>query len=133
MSADLESEKLVFAVAQVSRVTRIVRRFHRDFLDLSWRERYILFSGKLRRFYIGRFRREYVAEQIAARKGSCHRCGACCKLLFRCPFLLEDEGQFTCRIHGNKPENCHIFPINKKDLTDRNTVSPGQRCGFYFE
>src|SRR5881394_3552054 len=103
-------------------------RYHRRIGSFTLRELGLLFYGKTRRFYITKFRKAYIVQQEALRKGGCHRCGACCKLLFKCPFLLEEEnGFFACRIHGNKPENCHIFPIDKTDLRDRDVVSPLQK------
>jgi hypothetical protein len=108
------------------------RDAHRGFRSFTIGEMLQLLSGKIRRFTISHFRKGYVRQQEAARKGQCSRCGACCKLLFRCPFLLEEDGLYSCRIHGNKPENCHIFPINQRDLEDRNIVSPEFKCGFYF-
>jgi hypothetical protein len=133
MSVEPTTQIPADAPAPIEAVRRSIRRYHREFSDLTMRQRYVLFCGKIRRAYIGHFRRKYVQQQEAARKGSCHRCGACCKLLFKCPFLLEEEGHYTCRIHGNKPENCHIFPINRRDLSDRDLISPKQKCGFYFE
>ena len=107
---------------------------HRGLRDFTLQQILLLAYGKVRRWYVGHFRRAYIAQQTTARQGSCSRCGACCKLLFRCPFLLEEvPGTYTCRIHGNKPENCHIFPISKADLRDRDLVMPSQKCGYHFD
>ena len=110
------------------------RRLHRDLRDFTFPQIVRLATGKARRWFQGHFRAKWVARQTDIRKGECARCGACCKLLFRCPFLLEEvPGLYTCKIHGNKPENCHIFPINKADLRDRNMVMPSQKCGYHFD
>ncbi len=89
--------------------------------------------GKLRRLIISKFCHNYIKEQEQAREGDCVRCGACCKLLFNCPFLVEQEdGNFSCKIHEIKPKNCRIFPIDAHDIKDRNTKFPDVKCGFHF-
>jgi hypothetical protein len=89
-------------------------------------------AGKVRRFYLHQFRRRYVEEQVAKRQGDCGRCAACCKLLFRCPFL-DDSGPLpTCSIHDRRPDNCRFFPIDPRDLADRDLVDPTNPCGFSF-
>lgn len=42
-------------------------------------------SGKLKRFWLIYFKKEYVRRQLSARLGACLQCGAYCKLLFTCP------------------------------------------------
>ena len=92
-----------------------------------------LLKGKIRRFYLGHFRKSYVKLQLEKRKGECARCGACCKLIFNCPFLIENpDGTFKCKIYGKRPINCRIFPIDEKDLKERNLIS-NLPCGYYFE
>lgn len=96
-------------------------------------ERLKLAAGKIRRFYQGHLRRGYVRKQQEIRQGECERCGVCCHILFRCPFLGEETpGVFACSIHGKKPENCYIFPISPKDMKDRNIVCPSVPCGYKF-
>jgi len=47
----------------------------------------------------------------ANRGGSCNRCGECCKLVFRCPFLKEDdEGLYSCAAYKVRPPLCRKFP-----------------------
>ena len=88
--------------------------------------------GKFRRFYLVHFRKRYVAEQLALRQGHCNRTGACCKLLFNCPLLEVGGENPSCTIHRFKPRPCSTFPIDERDLRDRDLISPHTRCGFYF-
>ena len=97
-------------------------------LRLAW--------GKVRRFYQGRLRKDYVESQAKLRKGQCLRCGQCCKLLYACPELETlPDGSTQCRIHEKRPINCRIFPVDPRDLEDRNLVGEngsGKVCGFIF-
>lgn len=84
---------------------------------------------KIRRAYVGLFHRKYVQEQIAQnRVGECHRCGACCKLIYRCPFLGHDaENLPYCRIYGEfRPWACKNYPFDAVD-------SEVDQCGFRFK
>ena len=96
----------------------------RPVLQLGW--------GKFRRLYLHKFRPGYVEAQVASRQGTCGRCAACCKLLFRCPFLDESGPVATCSVHESKPASCRFFPIDPRDLADRDLVDPENPCGFYF-
>jgi Fe-S-cluster containining protein len=90
-------------------------------------------GGKLRRLLASKFRRRYIELQLAKRRGECARCGACCRLLFRCPLLKKNAaGISLCSIHPRRPQNCRIFPLNEKDLHDRNLVNPKISCGYFF-
>ena len=90
-------------------------------------------KGKLRRFIFGHFRKKYVEEQQNKRQGECKRCGVCCKLLVNCIMLTQDkEGIYSCKIHNRKPSNCNVFPIDEKDLKDRDTILPDVPCGYTF-
>jgi uncharacterized protein len=83
---------------------------------------------KLRRTYLSAFRPEYVQKSIAeTRKGDCHRCGACCELVHRCPFLGRDGQNLPyCRVYGElRPGNCRNYPL---DATD----SEIEQCGYTF-
>jgi hypothetical protein len=84
--------------------------------------------GKLRRFVRIRFKKEEVVEALALRRGDCNRCGACCEILFKCPFLKKhDDGTTTCGIYEDRPSQCRLFPIDQRDLAEvRGT------CSFYF-
>lgn len=85
-------------------------------------------QGKLRRFVSIRFRPNEVVEALALRRGDCNRCGACCEILFKCPFLKKhDDGTTTCGIYEDRPSQCRLFPIDRRDLEEvRGT------CSFYF-
>ena len=85
-------------------------------------------QGKLRRFVNINFRKEEVIEALALRRGECNRCGACCEILFKCPFLKKhDDGTTTCGIYEDRPNQCRLFPIDRRDLEEvRGT------CSFYF-
>ncbi|MBM4038989.1 MAG: hypothetical protein FJ290_10805 [Planctomycetes bacterium] len=99
---------------------------------LTWRVRARLMWGKARRFGLGLFRRGYVRRSAARREGECRRCGACCKLGYRCQFL-RDVGDLTeCRFHRLRPHNCRLFPIDERDLADRDAVAPDVPCGYRF-
>jgi hypothetical protein len=84
--------------------------------------------GKLRRFVNINFRKEEVVAQLALRRGDCNRCGACCEILFKCPFLKKHrDGTTSCGIYEDRPNQCRLFPIERRDLEEvRGT------CSFYF-
>jgi hypothetical protein len=84
---------------------------------------------RMRRFYLGMFKPEYIQKAIAeTRTGECHRCGACCELIYRCPFLGRDGQNLPyCRVYGElRPTNCRSYPIDKTD-------SEIDRCGYKFK
>ena len=84
--------------------------------------------GKLRRFVNIRFRKEEVVEKLALRRGECNRCGACCEILFKCPFLKKaGDGTTTCGIYEDRPDQCRLFPIEPRDLEEVRV-----ECSFYF-
>ncbi len=97
------------------------------------RTRLILWWGKARRFYLGLFRRGYIGEQLEKRQGECRRCGACCQLGMACAFLKNHQPITECRIHTARPMNCRIFPIDERDLVDRDLLAPDLPCGFHFD
>jgi len=75
-------------------------------------------AGKLRRFYKSTFRRRHAEAGVALRRGECNRCGRCCKILFRCPFLREANGEYSCRIYGHHFTACKLFPLEPADLAE---------------
>ena len=85
-------------------------------------------QGKLRRFVNINFRKDEVIASVDLRRGDCNRCGACCEILFKCPFLKkQQDGTTTCGIYEDRPNQCRLFPIDKRDLEEvRGT------CSFYF-
>jgi len=94
-------------------------------LKLGW--------GKLRRAYIHAINRDYLRRNHARRRGECECCGACCKLMFRCPYLNEGDDGTSCVRHGTRWENCRAFPIDERDIADRDLVSPNGPCGYSFK
>jgi len=75
--------------------------------------------GKMRRFALVRFRKEYVQQQESLRKGECNQCGNCCEILLKCPFLIkQDDGFSVCSIYENRPGQCGAFPIDERCLED---------------
>jgi hypothetical protein len=85
-------------------------------------------QGKVRRFVSANFRKEEVIASLALRRGECNRCGACCEILFKCPFLKKhDDGTTTCGIYEDRPNQCRLFPIEKRDLEEVRGS-----CSFYF-
>ena len=103
----------------------------RSWTQLTLREKAALGWGKIRRFCLVHFRPRYVEASIALRRGQCDRTGACCKLLFTCPAYATHPIP-TCRIHRYRPRVCRMFPIDERDIRDRNIVSPDHPCGFSF-
>ena len=85
-------------------------------------------QGKLRRLVNFSFRRQDVIAALALRRGECNRCGACCELVFKCPFLKRySDGTSTCGIYENRPNLCRLFPIERRDIEEvRGT------CTYYF-
>lgn len=100
--------------------------------NLTLAQRGQLIWGKVRRYYLITFRRAYVNASLARRTGECNRVGACCKLLYVCPFLDESSGEPRCRNYNRRPGNCRIFPIDERDIAERDLVSPCVSCGFSF-
>jgi Fe-S-cluster containining protein len=86
--------------------------------------------GKIRRFVEGKLRTPEETEALLARrKGDCNRCGACCKIVFRCPFLGTDaQGEYTCRIYQYRFTQCRLFPLHAQDLAEL-----GEECSYTFE
>ncbi len=93
--------------------------------DLFSARFYRLWWGKLRRWYLGKFKKTYVRRQLELRRGRCLQCGRCCTLAIRCPYLTDDN---RCSIYnGKRPLQCKLFPIDERDLKDVD-----YQCGFYF-
>ena len=83
--------------------------------------------GKIRRFVQAKLGQQDVEALVSRRQGECNRCGACCKILFRCPFLGTDaEGQYTCRIYDKRFSQCRLFPLHPADLREV------EECSFTF-
>ncbi len=102
----------------------------RQWIDKVLRQKGLLgqIFRKTRRSYLGAFQSEYVEKSIVEnRKGECHRCGRCCELVIKCPFLGKDAEDLPyCRIYGElRPANCRIYPFDAID-------SEIDECGFRF-
>jgi hypothetical protein len=75
--------------------------------------------GKVRRFLQSQFRKQEVHARVAERHGECDRCGECCRILFRCPFLRADgDGGYLCGIYQLRFEQCRHYPIQACDLRE---------------
>jgi len=85
-------------------------------------------QGKIRRFVNTNFRKRETINSLALRRGECNRCGACCELVFKCPFLKKNaDGSSLCGIYENRPNSCRLFPIEHRDIQEvRGT------CSYYF-
>jgi hypothetical protein len=80
--------------------------------------------GKIRRFVQAKFQRERAEALVAMRQGECNRCGECCRILFRCPFLGKDaQGENTCRIYEKRFGACRLYPIQPADLREVKSCS----------
>ena len=85
----------------------------------DWTLMTLQLRGKTRRFVQASILRRDPAPLLARREGECNRCGACCKILFKCPFLAsEGEGQYTCRIYDKRFAQCRLFPLHATELRE---------------
>ena len=89
--------------------------------SVPWWTWFLDLWGKVRRFYLVRWHKDYVREKLALRRGECRRCAGCCSIAFRCPHLKGN----VCMIYEKRYRQCAAFPIDERDLKYRN-------CGFYF-
>jgi hypothetical protein len=99
------------------------------------RIRVILLKGVMRRFWLNLFCKRYVRESIAKRQGECRRCGVCCHLIAnKCGALkLGENGCSSCRIYRfYRLPNCCTFPIDARDIADRDLIADGEPCGYSF-
>jgi hypothetical protein len=85
-------------------------------------------QGKIRRFVNTNFRKQETIASLALRRGECNRCGACCELVFKCPFLKKNpDGTSLCGIYENRPNSCRLFPIEQRDIREVKGT-----CSYYF-
>lgn len=62
------------------------------------------------------------------RVGTCHQCGACCQLPFKCVFLRTGtDGKSHCSAYRFRPPTCRKFPRTERQLELVRDV-----CGFSF-
>ena len=73
--------------------------------------------------------------KLQQRQGQCLRCGACCRMGLWCPALVyQDDGTALCsRYERWRSRNCRNFPIDERDIADRDIVEPNKPCGFSFK
>lgn len=95
-------------------------------------ERMVMGWGKLRRTAMMAVSKKRVVRDMQRRIGACNRCGACCKLMFKCPAYDETDGNPKCLVYNDRPGVCSLFPINEQDLKERDIVMPSVKCGFTF-
>jgi hypothetical protein len=91
------------------------------------------FAGKIRRFFRASIYTAGNEALLTARRGECTRCGACCKILFRCPFLVENPAGepgniYSCSIYGRHFNQCRLYPLTAKDLLEIEE----EECGYTF-
>jgi len=102
---------------------RLLKKISSLRLKLIW--------GTPRRLFWSVCRPGYVRASLARRSGECQRCGACCRLVWRCRYFSEKDGVPSCRLYTlYRPPNCRNFPIDHLDLADRDIISPHEPCGF---
>lgn len=91
--------------------------------------------GVVRRWWMHCFHKEYIKSQIEKRKGECKHCGVCCQLTFKCPALRwTSDGKSQCnRYQKYRFPNCCTYPIDERDIRDRNLISPQTKCGYYWD
>ncbi|MFW6162004.1 MAG: hypothetical protein ACODAJ_04495 [Planctomycetota bacterium] len=100
---------------------------------LTLRQKLKLLWGRPRRLFLGLFRPGYVRASHARRRGECRRCGACCQLAIRCPHMIYEDGLGGCdKYDRRRPLNCQTFPIDERDLADRDLLAPHCPCGYHF-
>ena len=80
--------------------------------------------GKARRFYLSHLRRGYIERMRKLRRGECKRCGKCCALFWKCPYIQESS---QCRIYDKRFKPCSDFPIDSRDIS-----GVCADCGHYF-
>jgi hypothetical protein len=71
-----------------------------------------------------------VRASLARRTGACLRCGTCCRLVMECIFCSENKGLPACRSYHFRTSNCRNFPLDTRDIADRNLVAPHSPCGY---
>jgi hypothetical protein len=90
----------------------------------DWVRASLQLRGKIRRFVQSSVLPGNTERLLANRRGECDRCGECCKILFKCPFLGTDEqGQYTCKIYAYRFSQCRLYPLQASDLREVNHCS----------
>ena len=102
---------------------------------MSLRVRCVLLRGVMRRFLLNIFRKRHVRENLRRRQGECARCGVCCHLVAnKCARLMyHPDGSSSCwRYTSFRMPNCVTFPIDPRDIADRDLVAPDMPCGYFW-
>jgi len=98
-----------------------------------WKHLKLFCVGRMRRFLLSNFRRGYVRASHERRRGECRRCGVCCQMHVRCPALRFNGDLAECaRYQKWRTSNCRTFPIDERDIDERDLVAPRVPCGFHF-
>jgi len=102
---------------------------------LSVWQRLKLLGGRPRRLFLNLFRPGLVRANLARRRGECRRCGACCQMGAYCRHLKYGAGDLSECVRYKKwrSSNCRNFPMDERDLAERNLVAPDTPCGYHFE
>jgi hypothetical protein len=107
-------------------------RMKRDPSTLPLASRLALGWGKIRRAWLITCRPALVRKSLTRRRGECRRTGACCHLLVTCPALEGAGDVHRCTNYLHRGPNCSIFPIDERDLRDRDLIMPDVPCGYSF-
>ncbi len=102
---------------------------------LSVWQRLKLLWGRPRRLFLNLFRPGYVRANLARRQGECRRCGACCQMGLYCRHLKYGADALSECVRYTKwrTSNCRNFPMDERDLAERDLVAPDTPCGYTFE
>lgn len=93
--------------------------------------------GAIRRYVLSRTLPDRILYRWQPyKRGGCNRCGLCCKIVYECPFFVENEQTTACMIYTSPrhfPPACVVFPIDPIDLAEvQREIAPAP-CPFYFE
>lgn len=101
---------------------------------LGFLARLKLLWGRPRRFWLNLVRPGYVRASLARRRGECRRCGACCQMGLYCRHLKYAGGLSECVRYAKwRSANCRNFPIDERDIAERDLVAPDTPCGYSFD
>jgi len=88
--------------------------------------------SKIRRMFLVYITPGKANRYLTRRNGECRRCGSCCELMFYCPALIKEEGFIGCKIYDKRSRVCRTFPLDERDIKDRDLVNPARKCGYSF-
>jgi hypothetical protein len=96
------------------------------------RQRYFAWRLKIHDAWGTYFQPKETTQTLAARQGDCNRCGACCRILYRCPYLKDTEdGNTTCSIYKGRPDQCATFPHDIRSIEILTEM--GISCSYTFQ